>query len=205
MAPRPKISLKISILPAILTREIPPLIWVSRALRIYPVVQKMNPSQDDLKQQLKKIQPTEYLGRKVYPAAVRLKDTREYDRVAIITGDWPWRHHAWTKIDPADILSIKESELRLPPQFVSLIQEKGVNWKDAGWARLVFTDGSTQDVSFSHTGPLDFHPMPHGKSGRDIVDVIVDKDLVDFGCTNYLADIPTCFFPIESEAQQAAT
>ena len=162
----------------------------------------MTPSLEGLKQQVKNIQPSDYLGRKVYPASVLLKDGRSFDRVAIITGDWPWSHHAWTNIDPSEILSIKESASRVPPRFVSLIQKRAVNWKDAGWARLVFADGSTEDVSFSHMGPLDFLPMPYGKSGRDIADVIVDKDKVDMSCNNFLTDIPTCYFPIESEAQQ---
>jgi hypothetical protein len=145
-------------------------------------------------QRLKLIDPSWYSGWPVFPAKVTLKCGTVLDSVAFIAGEWPWRHHDWTRVQIDDISEIEESQFRLPSKVVEKIKRFGEAYMGGVLARLEFADGTHQDVSYLSEGPMDFICLPPGKKGADVIDVKSRSEVPDFGAAQFLADLPTCYF-----------
>ena len=148
----------------------------------------------NLYERLKLIEPSWYNGWPVYPAKVRTKNGRSLETVAFISGPWPWRHHQWTQVAIDEIDDIIDTESRLPVSIADKLKEIGESSMGTCYARIIFRDGTHQDVSFGTEGPRDFVFLPFGKKGADVVDVKERYQIQNFKSPAWLVDLPTCYF-----------
>lgn len=127
---------------------------------------------------IEKVPPSEDRGMFYYPCAVTLKDGSSRDCVYLawarqwlqIWGPLPNQPLGEGFIDVRDIVDLRESSKRLPPEFANKLYEAGETGMGYTIFTVCFDDGSK--VAFGTGTAIDFVEYPEGKSAADVTDVL---------------------------------
>lgn len=131
----------------------------------------------DLLEQLRRVAPSTDGMMEYRPCLVRLKDSRELDRVYVVEEDaylsvwgvYPEDDHGKSSVNLNDVASIEDSPTRLPAAIANRIYEAGESGMGYCTFHLVLRDGRA--LSCVTGNAVDFVNLPPGVTSDVIVDV----------------------------------
>jgi hypothetical protein len=133
---------------------------------------------DGLRQQLRKIEPSDCGYMNYFPCMVTLSSGKPVDCVYLAEADsyiktwgvWPDDDQGKKFIKVEDVASIQPSPSRLPFQLAQKMYKAGESGMGYCVFTLKFRDGSTQ--AYLCGNAIDFVSLPSGKTMADVVDLL---------------------------------
>ena len=132
---------------------------------------------DDLKQSLRKIEPSHHRLISYYPCLVTMRSGRTVDRVYVqeelsyisVWGIYPEEDSGKSWIAIQEVASVSESPSRLPAALATELYQLGETGMGGHKFTVKFSDGTEE--FFIGGNAVDFIEYPAGKSQKDVVDV----------------------------------
>ncbi|HTX20995.1 MAG TPA: hypothetical protein VMD27_03900 [Candidatus Aquilonibacter sp.] len=158
---------------------------------------------NELRQQLQKIEPSSDGMMKYFPCMVVLSTGKQFDRVYLaeadsyikIWGVWPDDDQGKRFIRVEDVASIHPSPYRLPSQLAQKMYKAGESGMGYCVFTLEFRDGFAQ--AYLCGNAIDFVSLPAGKTMADVIDLIPHKGRN--GQQMQKLDYWWCFFSMEQK------